>query len=175
MRYIDQPHSSSLISFVVFIFSLTGGVLSPKHFLSQIVASVSTNELVLARPSRFAVSCLCCNGCSLFLTYNLNSIGKIKTFCEEIGTTQLKSLHFIHPVVLRSFYATHSSASHSLNIAPITSRGKLPSSLIFLYSLIPNKNRFTSILMALLQGGRSRIIYTFFSRSFLNIGWPPLL
>ena len=158
MLYIDQSHSSSshLISFVGFIFSLTGRERSSQHFLSRIVASVSTNKLVLAHPSTFVLSCLCCYGCDLLLTCNLTSIGKIETFEQRLAPHNSSTFHFIHQMVQRSFYATHFSASDFRNIASITGRRKLLSSFIFFYFLFPNKNRF--ILVGLLQASRSRAI-----------------
>ena len=70
--------------------------------------------------------------------------------CRDWRHTIQATFHFIYRVMLRSFYAIHSSAFHSLNVAPITGREKLLSFLIFLYFLIPNKTTF--ILLAWLQG-----------------------
>ena len=102
----------------------------PQYFLSQIVSIVFTKVLVFARPSRFAISCRCCNEHSLLLTIDLSSIGQIITLCVAAGVSQVRSLliSFVELcyLVFTPNFLRH--LSHSLNMASIRGRGKFLSS-----------------------------------------------
>ena len=65
-------------------------------FLDTQVPSISTEELVLPRHARCALSCLCCNGHSLLLGSYLSRIGRIENpSCSACGHSSQDISHLI--------------------------------------------------------------------------------
>ena len=92
---IPCSHSSLICGIHFSFFSNWRRTVSSNFFDTQ-VSSISTEELVLLRHARCALSRLCCNGHSLLLSCDLSRIGRIKNpSCSACGHPSQDTSHLI--------------------------------------------------------------------------------
>ena len=140
------PCSLSLLIFPIHsgLFSDWRRAVSSKFFDTQ-APPISTEELVLPRHARCALSRLCCNGRSLLLSSSLSRIGRIKNpSSSACGHPSQDTSHLISfcTVQLRTLCAACSSATLCLSTTSGPGSGELPGfcgSIVFRHATIPRK------------------------------------
>ena len=123
------------------LFSDWRRTVSSKFFDTQ-VPSISTEELVLPRPTRCVLSRLRWNGHSLLLSFYLSRIGRIEnSSCSACGHSSQDTSHLICTVQLRTLCTAHSLHrslfAESLSLYDLWSRPRIVARLLGLNGLPP--------------------------------------